>query len=155
MYTFSGRVFLLLFLLQMVIRRPRTDTRWKQWRGSTTAGTGTDDVQHLVTNLHSRIIVVLISASTPAIPKFHAVFLSSSIQASSGLSQFDPDRFLSYLRFVFHQASYHTRQPVKLIIRRTQLPGARPPWGLNFVRWRPIFVGPKYGTFSMPPFWYL
>ena len=43
------------------------------------------------------IIAVLISASTPAITMFYAVSFCSSIQASSGLSQFGQDRFPSNL----------------------------------------------------------
>jgi hypothetical protein len=32
-----------------------------------------------------------------------------------------------------------------------QIPGARSPWPLNFVRWPLIFVGPDYGTCFLSP----
>jgi len=35
------------------------------------------------------------------------------------------------------------------------MPGARSPWGLNFVLWRLILVGRQYGTCCMSPFWSL
>lgn len=33
------------------------------------------------------------------------------------------------------------------------IPGPGMPWLLNFVRLRPIFVGPLYGTCFASPFW--
>jgi hypothetical protein len=33
--------------------------------------------------------------------------------------------------------------------------GATPPWRLSFVRWRPIFVRPQYGTCCLSPFWHV
>jgi hypothetical protein len=33
-----------------------------------------------------------------------------------------------------------------------QIPVARSPWPLNFVRWPLIFVGPHYGTCLLSPF---
>jgi len=69
---------------------------WTPWQGSTTAGIGKNDIQHLA-RVTFGIIAVLISASTQAITVFYTVSHSSSIQAISGLSQFGQDRFPSYL----------------------------------------------------------
>jgi hypothetical protein len=49
------------------------------------------------------------------------------------------------------------QRPNFLIIssRGAQIPGARSPWRLNFVRWRLIFVCPQCGTCCLSPFWRL
>ena len=39
--------------------------------------------------------------------------------------------------------------------RGAQIPGAKSPWRLHFVRWCLIFVDPQYGTCFMSPFWRL
>jgi len=36
-----------------------------------------------------------------------------------------------------------------------QILGVRSLWGLNFVRWPLIFLGPYYGMFFVSPFWCL
>ena len=39
--------------------------------------------------------------------------------------------------------------------RGAQVPGAMSSWGLQFVRWHEISVGPQYGTCCMSSFWRL
>jgi hypothetical protein len=38
--------------------------------------------------------------------------------------------------------------------RDAHIPGARPPWRLNFARWQLILVGPRYGTCFKSHFWH-
>jgi hypothetical protein len=43
----------------------------------------------------------------------------------------------------------------KFTTRGTQIPGATSPWRINFVRWRIIFVDPRYRPGSMSSIWRL
>jgi len=54
------------------------------------------------------------------------------------------------------QKSIHIPYDGDLQSRGIQIPDARSPWRLNFVRWRLMLVGPQhYGTCFMSPFWRL
>ena len=58
-------------------------------------------------------------------------------------------RLLSSTAFSIHCLS------TLVYVKGAQIPGARSPERLNFVRWRRIFGGLQYGTRFLSPFWFL
>jgi hypothetical protein len=55
----------------------------------------------------------------------------------------------------YHNVPYFSQIYTTAQGRDAHIPGARPPWRLNYLRWHLIFVDPQYGTYFKSHFWHL